>query len=321
MDPRKREAIGLTRRNATALLASGVGAWTMTERHSTPDEPTTISATIDYEEPLETMSDPTHCLVSADLLDTLSLDVGQQLRIAPNDGAFPSALCTVVGEVPDGDDGSVRLSDAARERLDCAGGDDIELLPYAPHQEYETRTEADENDEFVELLEPGEGGLIAIAPHGGYIEHRTDRQAMRLAESLSATGWACAGYNGGGGAYERWHVTSTEIDRRSFPLLDRIANRGYRHAVSFHGFGRDDVLVGGRAPPSLKRACREAIDAVVDCPVTIATDGPYAGRSPENLVNWIARDGLQIEQSAAVRDDRWRAVADAVADVYRDVSG
>lgn len=120
----------------------------------------------------------------------------------------------------------------------------------------------------------------------------------------------------GGGAYERRHVTSTEIDRRSFPLLDRIANRGYRQRSRFTA-SVATTCSSAVALPSLKRACREAIDAVVDCPVTIATDGPYAGRSPENLVNWIARDGLQIEQSAAVRDDRWRAVEN----VYRDVSG
>ena len=258
------------------------------------------------------MSNPTHCLVHAALLDSLSLDVGQQLRIATDDGA----LCTVVGTVSDG--GSVRLTDDARERLDCGVDDDLSVLPYAPHCGYGTRSEAAENDEFVELLTMGRCDLVAIAPHGGYIEHRTDRQAMRLAKSLSATGWACAGYNSGGGAYERWHITSTEIDQRSFPLLARVANRDYRHAVSFHGFGRDEVLVGGRAPPSLKRECREAIDAVIDCPVGIVTDGPYAGRSPENVVNWIAHNGIQIEQPAAVRDDQWRAVADAVAEVYRD---
>lgn len=166
--------------------------------------------------------------------------------------------------------------------------------------------------------------LIAIAPHGGMIERYTDLQAERLRNGLAACGassWLCRGYAPGGGAYARWHITSTEIDEASFPLLGRVIARRFSHAVAFHGHGRRDILVGGSAPLVRKQTVKAAIEAVLagsGIEVCIATDASrHAGGHPRNVVNRLAPGGgLQIEQCMAARREHWGAIADAVARAY-----
>jgi hypothetical protein len=51
-----------------------------------------------------------------------------------------------------------------------------------------------------------------------------------------------------------------DIHEASFPLLNSIVNRGFAHAVAFHGFSEDDILIGGGASDSLKAEPKEAID-------------------------------------------------------------
>jgi phage replication-related protein YjqB (UPF0714/DUF867 family) len=139
--------------------------------------------------------------------------------------------------------------------------------------------------------------------------------------------WRCRGWKPGGGAKERWHITSTELDPGSFPLLGGIAGRGFRHAVAFHGSDGEngvDVLIGGAAPRSLKRAVRTAVIAATpgaDLVVRIAGPGDdLGGDDPRNLVNRLTAGGsggVQLEQSPTARRSHWEAIAEAVAGVYR----
>ena len=65
----------------------------------------------------------------------------------------------------------------------------------------------------------------ALGPGQGQIEPCTDRQAERVAERLQDKGvssWRCKGWKQGGGAHERWHITSTDIHPASFPKLGRV---------------------------------------------------------------------------------------------------
>lgn len=82
------------------------------------------------------------------------------------------------------------------------------------HPGYGTRKKAEKHDEYVEILvDDGEQfDLVACAAHGSWIEYRTDDQAAHVADALGVTEWSCMGYNNGGGAYDRWHITSTDID-------------------------------------------------------------------------------------------------------------
>lgn len=190
----------------------------------------------------------------------------------------------------------------------------------------ETHADGDDGRFVEELIDDGEaGGLVAVAPHGGHVEPATGLQAARLAARVAARGgaatcWRCRGTVPGDGAFDRWHVPSTDLDPAEFPLLARVADRGFDRAVAFHGYGGGRVLVGGAAPEAEKRRVADAVAAVVDAPVAVTASGPYGGTSPDNLVNWLTdgAGGVQLEQSAAVRDDAWRAVADAVAGVLTD---
>lgn len=63
-------------------------------------------------------------------------------------------------------------------------------------------------------------GLAVLAPHGGGIEPGTEAQAELVGRRLGsdrATVWQCRGRWRGRLSFERWHITSTDIDPRSFP--------------------------------------------------------------------------------------------------------
>lgn len=259
------------------------------------------------------------CKLPRSLLADLDVRVGEQVRLGPrgNSGDYDCGLFTVAGTCDRRE--TALVDDAGLDRLGVRDGTRGVAYPYAVSPTYDTREAAADADEYVEILrERSRADLVVCAPHGGWIEHPTDAQADRVADALGATEWSCAGYNDGGGAYDRWHVTSTALHPRSFPELAGIADGGFAHAVSFHGFSGSGVAVGGGAPDSLKIEVRDAVAAETGHDAYLAAeDGAYGGGSAENVVNWLTADGngVQIEQSTAARGD-WAAVADAVAGVY-----
>ncbi len=264
-----------------------------------------------------------HCNISASVVGDVGDRVGTQVRVrCADDGAkYDSGLYTIVGDCRKKD--TVEMGKEGLSRVGFENKSQAEVRTYAPHPDYETRAEASEHDEYVEILEDDgeQSTLVACAPHGGWIEYPTDKQSARVAETLGVTEWTCAGYNSGGGAYDRWHITSTEIDRRSFPGLDTIADRGFDHAVSFHGFSEEGIAIGGGAPEALKVELQETISEAVGSAYdvyVVDSDNAYSGDSEENFVNWLTEDnnGIQIEQSWDVRTDHWDTVADAVSRFY-----
>jgi len=159
----------------------------------------------------------------------------------------------------------------------------------------------------VELLyDDGENDEVLVcAAHGGRVEPGTGEQALELATRLpDATCWACLAYDDDGDEFEQWHPASTAIDPADYPLLGRIADRGFRAVISFHGIAGDGLLVGGGIDDDVKREVAERLDDASEAVVETVSEGPYAGVHPENFVNWLARDrgGLQLEGSPAVRD-------------------
>ncbi|MDQ3677750.1 MAG: poly-gamma-glutamate hydrolase family protein [Actinomycetota bacterium] len=188
--------------------------------------------------------------------------------------------------------------------------------------------DAEDSSEFIERVEDNgrHSGLIAIAPHGGDIEPHTDEQAEHIASRLAdqgASSWRCRGWKQGGGAFDRWHITSTDINEASFPGLNSVICRGFAYAVAFHGFDEPEILIGGTAHPSLKEEIRAAIECATagsGIEVRIAApDERFGGDDPRNVVNRLTADcaaGIQIEQSLDARERHCLAIADAVADVY-----
>jgi len=172
-----------------------------------------------------------------------------------------------------------------------------------------------------------QGRLVILAPHGGSIEPGTDQQAERVLAALGndiAGAWRCKGF-ATEGAFRRFHITSSDLHESSFPLLATIASRNFLHAVAFHGFTAQGILIGGGAPPFIKEKLAQALEGVLagEIPVRIANDSDdFDGDNPRNIVNRLTaggKGGVQIEQSRLARDKYWKEIADAVAGVYHRI--
>jgi phage replication-related protein YjqB (UPF0714/DUF867 family) len=268
-----------------------------------------------------------HCSLDPERLESIGLVPGSQIRVKRADDQF--ALYTISETRQEPNDTTVRMALQGRQRLATADEFEATIDTQVPHPTF-SDVEAVENSEFVERLDDHHehGQLVAIAPHGGAIERHTDEQAERVAALLGcerASVWRCRGFKLGGGAFERWHITSTDIQPASFPLLKKISGRGFAHAIAFHGFSEADVLIGGGAPLALKEEIGNAVERALagsGIRVRIATESEnYDGDSPDNIVNRLTAGGahgVQIEQSIEAREGFWKAIAHAVADVYAE---
>ncbi len=281
-----------------------------------------------------------HASARLDFVQALGLDVGRQVIIRRDAGTFALYTLTDAGSETSSD--TVRMGRDGRDRIDGADEEQFRaLLDSLAVDPAATEAEAVRGEKLLEALDDDghHAGLIVIAPHGGGIEALTDSQAEHVRAVLVDLGvscWRCKGWNPQDGAAARWHITSTDISTVSFPRLGTVATRGFRHALSFHGFdtddGRPDVLVGGAAPDPLKRVIRAVIASAVTgtgLSVEIAGPGDRLGGSEEaNIVNRLTADrhnGIQIEQQPRARTatvpgtnlPTWQAIAAAVADVYR----
>ena len=200
-----------------------------------------------------------HCSVDGRLLGSVAAALGQQIRIRRT--ATEYALFTVSECRKEDDPGVVRLGLGGRRRLGTDDPFDGAVVLPAAHPTMSDR-DAEATGELVERLDDDgeQRELIVIAPHGGDIERHTDEQAERVTSRLGAykvSLWRCKGWkqrreDGSGGAFDCWHITSTDIDPASFPGLGSVADRGFVHAVAFHGFEQPEILIGGTAPTALK---------------------------------------------------------------------
>ena len=267
-----------------------------------------------------------HCAVPATLLAEIGSAVGRQVRIERSASEF--ALFTVVESLEGTPAEVVAIGRLGRGRLGSTEAFNGRISANLPRSDL-SDDEAQAQGELVERLDDDgvNTGLLIMAPHGGQLEPPTDLQAERVAQQLGIprqiSTWRCRGYpdRGGKSAFDRWHITSTEISAASFPLLGKLAGRRFRHAVSFHGMVEDRVLIGGTGPYQLKTEIRDAIrEALAGTSIRVdlaLTGDANGGQDPKNIVNRYAADGgIQIEQSARARRDHWKEIADAVAQVY-----
>lgn len=189
------------------------------------------------------------------------------------------------------------------------------------HRRFVHVAEGDRSFDEEVIHDRGNSVLLACSPHGGMIEQHTGKQAVLLESLLpDCSAWYCRGFKEGGGAYDEFHVTSTAIDADSFRFLPALYDERFTYAVSFHGYGGDGILVGGGASRTLKRGLRDCLTDLVRCPVELVSDGEYAGTDDENVVNEVARHGLQIEQGIDVRERSWRNVVRAVQLFFEGLS-
>jgi phage replication-related protein YjqB (UPF0714/DUF867 family) len=199
-----------------------------------------------------------------------------------------------------------------------------------------TDDKAEAYSEFIEKLtdDSQNSQLAVIAPHGGFIEKHTDEQAEEVAKHLPSncvSVWMCKGFNKGGGAFDRWHITSTDISEKSFPQLKTIIRRQFKYAIAFHGWDseKNSICIGGSVSYDLKQQIKTAIaNAVSGSGIEVAIGGDYGdneicpanfnGNASDNIVNRLSiNGGIQIEQSEKARESFHYDIAKAVVDVIR----
>ena len=288
-----------------------------------------------------------HCSVSAAQIHMMGLNKRQQVRIErPTENGTTLALYTIE---------STHSEEPNDVFLDYVDPGDVEPRFRVPTSEtFQGKinsqvaavglsdVDAKAYSEFVEHLADNDYNreLVVIAPHGGFIEEHTDEQAQYLAEQLpckSVSVWMCKGFKKDGGAFDRWHITSTDISEESFPKLKTIYGRHIKYAIAFHGWGGDCICIGGSEsdprPPncrkeeiSLKEEIKCAIEKVVPSSIDVVLGGApgdekcpqdFNGDNSKNIVNRLGTTGVQIEQSGEAREKYGKAIAEAVANVIR----
>lgn len=270
-----------------------------------------------------------NCTMDDELRVQLGLSVGDQFLLTRQSATSKYGLVTIHSDYEDGSDNDdIRMRYTGRERFDTTDSFAAWAEAWTPiHGQTDAWLNSnDEMGEFLEETSTTHTEVVFTAPHGGMIENYTDEMAQWAYDymdtnSKSASAWYCIGHQDAIGAYNAWHITSSDISRNSFPYLDDIGDRGFDYAVSFHGYSESDIGVGGRAPSALKTEVKEAIEDAVGTAydVVILTSGPYAGTSTDNFVNWLTStgdDGVQIELPYAARRDYGQDIAEAVAAVF-----
>ena len=186
--------------------------------------------------------------------------------------------------------------------------------------------EAEERGEFIEYLSHDDRNhkLVVIAPHGGEIEQWTDKQAEYVRNyyfpSECVSLWICKGFSSkdGADAFERWHITSTELSEKSFPKLNSIFGQKFEYSIAFHGWKQNSICVGGSVDNDLKGEIKDAIKSALEAEGSdIDVKDSYCpedfnGNNPKNIVNRLGIKGIQIEQSRKARDDFHDVIAQAV---------
>lgn len=271
-----------------------------------------------------------NCTIDPELRSNEGYVIGQQVRIWPKNQSSKYGLVTLHSNYQDGtDNDDIRMRLSGRQRFDESDSFDAYLdAPGIKNDKDKSWLQS--NNEYGEILtetNTTHTKIVVCAPHGGIIENYTDEMAdwmyARLAShhSKDASCWTVCGWQSAIGAFDAWHITSSDISRTSFSKLDQIGDRGFTYAVSFHGFGEDSIMVGGGASSALKTEVANAIDTAISSAydVDVVSSGPYGGVSPDNFVNWLTSGGsggVQIELPYGARQNYGQTIAEAVADVY-----
>lgn len=271
-----------------------------------------------------------NCTIDPELRSGQGFVLGQQVRLWPKSDSDKYGLATLHSDYQDGSDNDdIRMRLSGRQRFDKSDSFDAYIADPSIKTD-KTKSWLQSNNEYGEFLDESNdthSDIVVCAPHGGIIENYTDEMAdwmhARLTShhSKNSSCWTACGWQSKIGAYDAWHITSSDISRESFSLLDGIGDRSFTYAVSFHGFGEDDIYVGGGASSTLKNEVKTAIENAVGTAydVVVVSSGPYGGVDPDNFVNWLTSGGsggVQIELPYNARRDYGQAIAEAVADVY-----
>jgi len=281
---------------------------------------------------------PEHCSANLDQLKRIGRDLYQQVRLelpTPN-GEIPAIY--TVGKVHEEELDLVYVGNKIEKYVTCLqhNTDPCKGKVKAVLTNELSEDDARSHGEFIEqLTDDGQNQkLIVIAPHGGEIETKTDKQAENVRHEISSDDvslWICKGFDQQDkSAFERWHITSTQISEKSFPMLSKIYQRKFRYAIAFHGWTRGNICVGGikdnETVTKLKVEIADAIQSAIKkegsdiqvkvsgCPECL---GAFNGDNPDNIVNRLGTNGIQIEQCKLARQNFHGVIAKAVAKVIQ----
>lgn len=275
------------------------------------------------------LADGKYCSLRSDIADELNRGPGQQIRLRRTADSGSSAAFTVY-ELHD-DDAEIRVGQTGRQRLNVSPSSRVDVRPVVPRPGM-SRMDAFERDEICETVwDRGQDTLLVCAPHDGDIESNTAQAAGIVRKELGeaqASAWFVHGF--GRDAFNRWHITTTEMDPGSYPGLATIADRGFDHVVSFHVWSDDDggeILIGGLADDAFREQLADRVSNAINGKRDIITDlseGKYMAESERNVVNWLTADnasGIQIEMPPIIALRYRKRVARAVAAFYDEKLG
>jgi phage replication-related protein YjqB (UPF0714/DUF867 family) len=280
-----------------------------------------------------------HCMANRIKVQGIGRHRNEQVRIAfpTSNGTTTSAIYTVSVFHPD--EGSVILGykipnlNCILSGDKCKGVVKAEIMGEGLNEDDDD--EANKRGELIEHLnhENQNRKLVVIAPHGGEIEGNTDKQAEYVWSKFSrdtVSLWTCKGFSieGLAGAFQRWHITSTEINEKSFPKLNTIFGSKFEYSIAFHGWTEDSICVGGNAESAdagligdIKKAISDALKAQSSDIKVNDPNSPegcpegFNGNNTDNIVNKLGIKGIQIEQCDKARDKFHDVIAQAVVDV------
>jgi hypothetical protein len=309
-----------------------------------------------------------HCRVTQTLLDDLGRQAGEQIRLflpsltvtATSQSALYTADLYTDAENP----GTILMDDLAIWKINdataIAAGATLSAGAFGLAPSCTDGTflfgEASASKSFVErhtVVGESTPQLLVIAPHGGNVDQLTASQADSALATLGslgkcALGWICEGKWGSNQTFNRWHITTDDLQPASFPALAELLactpayqpGVAFRYVVAFHGNGGPgpSVIVGGRAELAARQAVHDAlVAALAGTGTRVCVAGPLAdtggadcsgldvgslgASSSTNLINRLSpndgtvagQGGIQIEQSLDVRTSHGTEVAGAVA--------
>jgi len=289
------------------------------------------------------------CAVSKALADDMNLSVGDNIvlrhadrntkRVAPYTIERIYDSTEVTGE----DSYTVRMAYIGRKRLNNpsydSGISDSDAIPdnfpawltyRNPTEKWRNRSEALEQDRnrCYNILETKEqSNIIVTAPHCGGIEVNTFDVGGKLVDLLNCDWWNFSAHQKGGGTFNRWHITSADINT-GFQKLKEIKDKDWQHCISIHGYegkvSGDPLLIGGRGPDKLKKHIAWYLDKHLpdersyDLAIAFESDEwqDYNGFKTNNFVNYLTKNGdggIQYELPRDCRDNHAEEVAKATA--------
>jgi phage replication-related protein YjqB (UPF0714/DUF867 family) len=278
-----------------------------------------------------------HCMANRVQIEKIGRHRDEQVRIE-----FPTAKGTIsaiytVSVFHNDDADLVLLGRKIKNQLQncqlsnnaCRG----EVISQIMIEDLDDDKEAEKRGELIEHLNhDGQNHkLVVIAPHGGEIEKWTDNEVEYVGNHFSSelvSLWVCKGFSSkdDDDAFERWHITATDISEKSFPGLNTIFGPKFEYSIAFHGWDEDFICVGGNTASAKDGLIGEIKDVIKNaliargCNIDVKdSDCPqgFNGNNPKNVVNRLGIKGIQIEQCMKARKKYHDDIAQAVVDVIR----